>query len=176
MFGLFKKSKGGVMQGQPHGYMPFEWKGKKYKIWGGPYVSRPDGMVGIKMAREINLPCTVDVPTEDFSVPPVGALMRGVAKALVEVEMGETLYVGCMGGTGRTGLFMAALAKYTGEKDPIKYVRKHYKAHAVETSLQEEYIMEAIDKEFEWMPKHLDRFRNDLSVMRRVKGFFKGLL
>ena len=45
-----------------------------------------------------------------------------------------------MGGIGRTGLFLAALAKLSGEKDPVAYVRKHYMPHAVETQQQQDFI------------------------------------
>ena len=45
-----------------------------------------------------------------------------------------------MGGWGRTGLFLALIAKVCGEKDPVAYVREHYAPHAVETKDQQAYV------------------------------------
>lgn len=124
----------------PDGLIEFTWAGKTHQLFGGPYVCKPDEMVGIKMAVEIDKPCMIDVPTRDFDVPNERTLKEGIAKALVYAENGHTLYVGCRGGIGRTGLFMAALAKTVGIEAPIQYVRSHYKSHAVETLQQMQYI------------------------------------
>ena len=48
--------------------------------------------------------------------------------------------VGCLGGQGRTGLFLALLAKVWGIADPVKYVRRVYLRRAVETRDQEEWV------------------------------------
>lgn len=117
--------------------LPF---GKHYTVFGGPYYDKPATMLGVKMAVEIQEACEVDIPTRDFKVPPVPVLLTGLEKALQLIASRQPLYVGCMGGKGRTGLFLAALAKLWGEKDPVVYVRKHYYSHAVETPEQERYI------------------------------------
>lgn len=121
----------------------------KANVAGGPYRQKPADMIGVKMAVEINLPCTISVPTRDFDVPNVQTFKNGLVKAIMLMSNDLPLYVGCMGGIGRTGLFMAGLAKvaseYRGRKhrakfDPVLYVREHYMGHAVETKQQMEFI------------------------------------
>lgn len=120
-------------------------------VHGGPYRQIPDNMFGVKMAAEINMPCDVSIPTEDFCVPEVSDLQAGVVRALMAMINGHEVYAGCMGGIGRTGLFLAALAKVQIEyrrskhragrgEDPVGYVRKHFIPHAVETQEQKQYI------------------------------------
>lgn len=109
-------------------------------IIGGPYMQRYPDHLGIKMAVEIRTPCNIDIPTRDFDVPKVEDLDKGIRASLIPIARGKPVYVGCMGGIGRTGLFLAALAKTVGINEPVKYVRANYKPHAVETQQQMEYI------------------------------------
>ncbi len=130
-------------------------------IHGGPYRRKPEDLHGIKMDAEIDLPCTVDIPTEDFSTPDPEALRLGMMATLALLKSHGQVYVGCMGGIGRTGLLMAAMAKLMCEggglpteggfrprtlgdpiPDSIRYVRHHYKPHAVETKAQINLIKE----------------------------------
>lgn len=54
-----------------------------------------------------------------------------------QMKSGKKVHVGCIGGHGRTGLFLSALvAKATGNKDAITWVREHYCEKAVETTAQ----------------------------------------
>ena len=119
------------------------------QIIGGPYRQRPEGTVGVKMAVEIDAPCDISIPVRDFGVPPPDLFAVGLGRGLWEVMQNRTLYVGCMGGIGRTGLYMAGLAKTMAEYrrrnkrrtfDPVRYVRAHYIPHAVETRQQMRYI------------------------------------
>ena len=82
----------------------------------------------------------VHVPTRDFDVPNTKALINGLWEAIDCMSDGECLYVGCAGGLGRTGIFLAALAKAWGEPDPIRYVRTNYNPRAVETAEQEHFV------------------------------------
>ena len=131
----FKKSFNG-------GFLLTTPKGVNCLILGGPYINMPKAdMIGIKMAVEIHKPCHINIPTEDFDVPSVEDLRRGLIKAIVAIAKGKTLYVGCMGGIGRTGLFMAALLKiYLPNEDPIEMTRSLYIPHAVETTEQQKFI------------------------------------
>lgn len=126
--------------GAPNGSLPIALGGEVYTVWGGPYRNRPESMAGVKMAVEIKEACDVDVPTRDFNVPDQGDLIRGLAQTVNLLLDGKTVYVGCMGGIGRTGLFLAALAKLSGVEDPVAYVREHYIPHAVETDQQQRFI------------------------------------
>jgi hypothetical protein len=118
--------------------MPLGWRGRK--IHGGPYRNKPKGMSGIKMAMEINAPCDIDIPTRDFSVPDPIFMRAGLMMAIDAMADGEVFYVGCMGGIGRTGLFLSLLARALGEDRPVEWVREHYDKRAVETEEQRAYV------------------------------------
>lgn len=115
-------------------------KRQYFTITGGPFMECPKSMKGVKMAKEIKQKCAIDIPTEDFQTPDRLKLYRGLHKAIELVLAGEPLYVGCMGGKGRTGLFLAVLAKAFGVKKPVEFVREHYYAHAVETAEQYAFV------------------------------------
>jgi len=121
------------------------------RVFGGPYRECPAYMFGIKMAAEIDFPHDLSIPTRDFSVPKVSDLRTGIIRALSAMIAGQEVYAGCMGGWGRTGIFLAALAKVQTEyrktkhrkgsgQDPVKYVRACYSESAVETQEQEQFI------------------------------------
>jgi len=58
-----------------------------------------------------------------------------------QVKLGRKVHVGCIGGHGRTGMFLAALvAEMAVDPDPIAYVRKHYCQKAVETREQVRFL------------------------------------
>jgi hypothetical protein len=115
-------------------------KRQYFVVTGGPFRECPLTMKGVKMAKEIKQPCVIDIPTEDFQTPDRKTLYRGLNKALDLILAGEPVYVGCMGGKGRTGLFLAVLVKAFGVKRPVEYVRAHYYAHAVETKDQYAFV------------------------------------
>jgi hypothetical protein len=116
--------------------------GKYYVVLGGPYMERPEGTVGVLLAKELAGSSDYDVvlPIQDFSVPTRRDLLRVVDEVLDYMLAGRAVYVGCMGGRGRTGLFLAALAKLWGVRRPVQYVRGKYFSHAVETKEQEAFI------------------------------------
>jgi len=122
--------------------MPLGWRGRK--IIGGPYRKRPKTHFGVKMAAEINEPCDVDVPTRDFCTPHPVTLQMAIEQTLPKLARGEPVYVGCMGGVGRTGLFIAALAKTLGVPNPVQWTRAHYRGphgqRPIETEEQERFI------------------------------------
>jgi len=114
--------------------------GQYFVVAGGPYRLKPPGYIGVKMAKEIQAPAEIDIPTRDFDTPPAAEMDHGLRQAVNRILLGQPLYVGCMGGIGRTGLFLAILAKAFGEPDPVAYVRKNYMGHAVETLEQKAYV------------------------------------
>lgn len=123
------------------GKLQIPLNGRQYfTVVGGPFRDCPPSMKGVKMAAEVKMDCAVDIPTQDFKVPDRLLLYRGLHKAVGLMIEGEPLYVGCMGGMGRTGLFMAVLAKAFGVRKPVEFVRKHYYSHAVETKEQYEFV------------------------------------
>lgn len=118
--------------------MPLGWKGRK--IYGGPYRNKPKDMPGIKMAAEINAPSSISIPTRDFSVPAYNDMLQGLKEAIEQMADGKVYYVGCMGGIGRTGLFLSLLARALGEDHPVEWVRENYDKRAVETPEQKAYV------------------------------------
>lgn len=134
---------------KPLGMLTVSLFGEDITVVGGPYRARPANMYGVKMAAEINLPCDMDIPTEDFSTPDHDELLGGVMVTLFQhFVYGKPIYVGCMAGRGRTGLFMATLAHLCGENDPVGYVRANYYEHAVETKEQERFVRQFNRSEF----------------------------
>jgi hypothetical protein len=130
-------------------------------IHGGPYASHPQGMFGICLLEQRPRRGTADLwfPIPDFSVPDDTAKTQSALRcALLQLIAGNPIYVGCLGGKGRTGLFMALLAKALGADDPISYVRENFNAHAVETMAQELWIEEFDTEDLElWLRGQLRR-------------------
>jgi protein-tyrosine phosphatase len=95
--------------------------------------------------RAERAPAGVDVslPIHDFSTPAeeqTPDVEYAIREALSAALSGKRVWVGCMGGWGRTGLFLALLAKTCGVADPVGYVRSHYSPRAVETKEQARYV------------------------------------
>jgi hypothetical protein len=112
--------------------LPFGWVSRT--IYAGPYLDKPDDMVGIKCAAEIKSPSAMKVDIQDFGIPYRNEhVYEAVKFALDRAAEGLPIYVGCRGGFGRTGLFLGVLARSMGVPDPVAYVRNNYDRHAIET-------------------------------------------
>ena len=115
------------------------------EILGGPFDNyRPgiNGDVGVCVRAE-RVPASADIhlPIHDFDVPHDETDVDiAIEETLGALLAGRRVYVGCMGGWGRTGLFLALLAKTCGVPDPIGYVRSNYSGRAVETKEQAEFV------------------------------------
>lgn len=120
--------------------LPLEHGGKSLVVYGGPYFAKPEGFWGVKLAAELPLPCEVDLPIRDYSVPEESAARRALERTLEALFRGERVYAGCFGGKGRTGLFLSLLAKSFGVEDPVGYARRLYHPSAVETKEQEAFV------------------------------------
>ncbi len=86
------------------------------------------------------------VPMPDFSVPQMDALRQGIAQALAQAQAGRTVAVHCNAGLGRTGLFLACMARQVlGFSGPeaVAWVRQ-FVEHAVEMPEQEKMVQEYI--------------------------------
>jgi protein-tyrosine phosphatase len=94
------------------------------------------------MAAEISAPCDISIPTKDFSVPHPVTMRDGLVQAIQAMVDGQMFYVGCMGGIGRTGLFLSLMARALGEENPVEWVRANYDKRAVETEEQQRYVMD----------------------------------
>jgi hypothetical protein len=176
--------------------MPVQFGPMKAQVFGGPYRDYAPGqrrVVGVKMAAEIDHEHDISIPTEDFSVPDLYDMHRGLAKALEAIAAGNDLYAGCMGGVGRTGLFMSCLAKVMfnfeaavslpgvgapydeadpSTYDPVSYVRKHYNSHAVETEEQRRYVVHFdTSQHVQWLIDNLGRKVEYVTVDKPVYVF-----
>lgn len=143
---------------QPKGALVLTFGDFTGRVTGGPfaYAERlPSDVLTVKLAQEIKAECDIDLPIRDFSVP--NATMTGLAlrSVLYALQDGRSVYVGCMAGQGRTGLFLALLTKvamdyartvehdahaFGGQTNPVDYVRAHYYPHAVETEGQKAFV------------------------------------
>lgn len=116
------------------------------RIWGGPFYEAPENYYRVKMAEEIIRPHEVSVPTRDFDVPSITSMQAGIERTMLHmlVEDSKPVFVGCMGGIGRTGLFMGCMAKAWGLPNPVEYTRANYVApggrRPIETEKQVQYI------------------------------------
>lgn len=118
---------------------------KTLHIHGGPYDEYRPGpnTFGVCVREESTRGLKIDahLPIHDFAVPADHDQVREVAKQTLRAAMaGKDVWVGCMGGWGRTGLFLSILAKAAGIPYPVDYVRHHYSRRAVETAAQKHFV------------------------------------
>lgn len=78
----------------------------------------------------------------DMGVPKHIQAFRNLIKwTALQLKDGKSVFVGCIGGHGRTGLFLAALTTYMiGDKNSITTVRDKYCKKAVESNTQVEWL------------------------------------
>lgn len=124
----------------PNGFMELTRLGRTFVVTGGPYAVKPLGLYGVNLREQKVGTEDVWLPIRDFSVPRKDQTREALKATIRLMLAGHMVYVGCQGGFGRTGLFLALLAKVFGRRDPIQYVRKHYHRKAVETKEQERFV------------------------------------
>lgn len=81
---------------------------------------------------------------KDFGLPedPESAAVK-IEAAFMRARNGELVEVGCRGGTGRTGTVLSCMAVLAGvpPEKAVEWVRSAYRAEAVETPEQEEWVL-----------------------------------
>jgi hypothetical protein len=132
------------------GRLPLTVAGRQVTVTGGPFDAIPDGAFGVCLEPAAAKAWLADValPVPDFGVPEPAALKAAVAAVLAQLEAQpeRPVHVGCRAGVGRTGLFLACLARAAGVAgDPLDYVRARYLPHAAETAAQQ-----ALARGFTW--------------------------
>lgn len=87
----------------------------------------------------------IALPWQDMGLPKLSREQVDIALDLAcrMIDKGDILEVGCIGGHGRTGTFLALVALKNGVETPeeaIVYVREHYCEKAIESDTQEWYV------------------------------------
>lgn len=111
-------------------------------VHAGPTREMPPGYELVRCAIEIPVAgktVAYDIAIPDFSTFQTQHLDEVLPELLDDLAEGRKLYIGCMGGTGRTGTLLALLVAqhpaFTGEM-AVAYIRQVYKPGAVETEDQ----------------------------------------
>lgn len=122
----------------------------------GPYRERLEGTYVFKLAPEIDAPFDDQLVIPDFGVPKMDAFENALTRITKRMLLGDMVYIGCMGGIGRTGMMLAGLYRVLDgrELDAVSWVRANYLGHAVETQAQRNLV-----NQFDVM-----RVRNKLAV------------
>lgn len=143
----------------PQDFVTFEHDGKMRRMYGGSFFHAPEqeDYFTVNLMKEYPLPSTRYVPIPDFSQPSNADQFIQVFEEILNQP--KDVYVGCFGGKGRTGLFMACFLKYLGEEYPLERVRHEYNPHAVET-------------EGQWM--FLEGFSTREELLDAAQGLFAG--
>ena len=134
----------------PRGRLFLRLDGHEVLVLGGPFDAVPPDAFSVCLEPRAVKAWLADIalPIEDFGTPPEADLRRAVGAALAALreDPARPLFVGCRAGLGRTGLFLACLARAAGvEGDPVAHVRGHYHPEAVETPAQQ-----AMARRFTW--------------------------
>ena len=81
---------------------------------------------------------------QDMSIPNDAEDFRKLAEwAIEQAKAGKKVHAGCIGGHGRTGMFLALVTQLIApELNAIDHVRTVYCHKAVETTQQEKFLME----------------------------------
>ena len=127
--------------------------GADRRIIGGPFDHFVPPAIGVCLERHSRLAHLADVLIDvpDFAPPTRAQLHDGLLQTLRLLRDAPDLpvYVGCAAGLGRTGTFIAALARLAGVEGAVAWTRAHYDARAVETAAQAEAVA-ALDVAAVW--------------------------
>lgn len=127
--------------------IPLGWRGywRVLSFVGGPYEAYPgaEAAFGVCVRSEdvLGLQMNAHLPIPDYGVPKSEEIVLHVLHTtLTKAFEGRDIYVGCKAGWGRTGLFLALVAKAVGEANPLAFVRQNYSPRAIETDEQADYL------------------------------------
>jgi protein-tyrosine phosphatase len=84
------------------------------------------------------------LPIRDFNVPSKEDLEEAIKRTVEHAQVGKNILIHCHAGLGRTGLFVAYLAKRVlglSSEEAIHWTRK-YIPHALETDEQNQMVMD----------------------------------
>jgi len=136
-----------------NGQVALRLLGAERRILGGRFDDFPGGAIGVclevRSCRTARADVLIDVA--DFAPPTQAQLVDGLARILVLMRDAPHLsvYIGCAAGLGRTGTFIAALARLAGIGDGVAWTRANYHPRAVETRAQADAVA-ALDVAAVW--------------------------
>ena len=133
---------------------PLTIPGTDLKIWGGschyPIVKDADIYIGFDHGMELGGPRSWPwkegeeflFAIQDMGVPKhPDEFVKLVDWTASQLRAGKKVHCGCIGGHGRTGMFLAALVcTMAGMADSISYVRENYCRKVVETEEQMNFL------------------------------------
>jgi hypothetical protein len=142
----------------------------KRAVCAGAYEYKPHDHFGVRLTVSGLAPTDLHLPIPDFGVPKESRdVYAALAAVLNRLACGLPVYVGCGFGRGRTGLFLALLAKATGASSPVSYVRRFYHPGAVETSRQAEYVSSFDTSPLNPVIRKAERTASGVDFARRTK-------
>jgi hypothetical protein len=124
-----------------------------FAVWGGscvrPKVPDADVYIGFDIGMRFTSrqwPWTpgheVLFEIRDMGVPNPHEFWALIEWTVTQLKAGKKVHAGCIGGHGRTGLFLSALVlAVLKDKDAISHVRKHYCPRAVESKAQIDFLV-----------------------------------
>ena len=136
-----------------NGFVVLRLLGSDRRVIGGSFNDFPGSAIGVCLEARSRLAKLADVLIDvpDFTAPTQAQMEDGLVRilCLLRDAPGVSVYVGCAAGLGRTGTFIAALARLAGIDDAVAWVRANYDARAVETSEQAAAVA-ALDVDAVW--------------------------
>jgi len=109
------------------------------------YVALDYSMEHPKFLPEMSItdaPRCVYYPIENMKIPRHADNFAELVKLIRRyLDLGQRVHVGCIGGHGRTGLVIAAVASHYFEGDCIAWTRNNYCDRAIESKAQENFLV-----------------------------------
>lgn len=132
------------------------WPWRPVIVTGGPFARCPRGAFGVNMAAREVLGGDLRIPVIDYGTPdPETLLSHALYACYVALQGRNPVYVGCGFGIGRTGTFLAVMARITNPESDrvavgdsgqhrkggvVRWLRQRYRDDAVETNAQEKLV------------------------------------
>jgi len=124
--------------------IPISKSDRSLTLMAGPFRERVEGAYGMLLASELHeLDHDFLLVCRDFGVPEMRDYESAISAIALETAVGNLVYIGCMGGIGRTGTVMAGLVRVLTDcngEEAVTWVRANYLGHAVETKAQRELV------------------------------------
>jgi hypothetical protein len=144
------------------GGAPFAMADMTHLEWGGSQPYR------VKCASEVRGVADIEIVCQDFGTPEPEDLLEAVDAAITAAFKGRPVFAGCMGGIGRTGVFMATVLKVLDPQQvfgsasfrlswqpQVQMARQLYLSHTVETDQQEKLVdmidVSKIRRKLKWL-------------------------